>query len=246
MIICLAADVVLLAAFVVAESRVAHPMFDLSLLRVPTFTGGSIAAFAMNGSLYAMLLYFVLYLQDVLGYSALDAGLRIAIISAAKLVTAVIAGRLSERVPARWLIGPGLLLVGIGLILMAGLSGASVLDPPDPRVHRRRARRRPGQPAARLDRDRRRPAGQGRHGLRGQHDLPASRHRRPASPRSARSSRRQSQHHLTSVLPPPLAGSARTFVNVVRQGSIGQLLGKLPPADRGLPPRRCGRVSLRA
>ena len=100
-------------------------MFDLSLLRVPTFTGGSIAAFAMNGSLYAMLLYFVIYLQDVLGYSALGAGLRLAVISLAQLVTATIAGRLSERVPARWLIGPGLLLVGIGLILMAGLSGTS-------------------------------------------------------------------------------------------------------------------------
>ena len=36
--------------------------------------GGAIAAFAMNGSLYAMLLYFVIYLQDVLGYSALGAG----------------------------------------------------------------------------------------------------------------------------------------------------------------------------
>ena len=99
----------------VAESRVAHPMFDLSLLRVPTFSGGSIAAFAMNGSLYAMLLYFVIYLQDVLGYSALGAGLRIAVLSAAQLVTSVIAGRLAEKVPTRWLIGPGLLLVGIGL-----------------------------------------------------------------------------------------------------------------------------------
>ena len=125
MIICLAAAVVLLAAFVVTESRVAHPMFDLSLLRVPTFSGGAIAAFAMNGSLYAMLLYFVIYLQDVLGYSALAAGLRIAILSVAQLVTSVIAGRLSERVPTRWLIGPGLLLVGIGLIVMAGLNGDS-------------------------------------------------------------------------------------------------------------------------
>ena len=107
MIICLAAAVVLLAAFGVTESRVAHPMFDLSLLRVPTFSGGAIAAFAMNGSLYAMLLYFVIYLQDVLGYSALAAGLRIAILSVAQLVTSVIAGRLSERVPTRWLIGPG-------------------------------------------------------------------------------------------------------------------------------------------
>ena len=79
----------------------------------------------MNGSLFAVLLWLVLYLQDVLGFSAQDAGLRLAIISGAQFVTAAIAGRLSERVPARWLIGPGLLLVGVGLIVMGGLSGAS-------------------------------------------------------------------------------------------------------------------------
>ena len=87
--------------------------------------GGSIAAFAMNGSLYAVLLWLVIYLQDVLGFSAQDAGLRLAIISGAQFVTATIAGRVSERVPARWLIGPGLLLVGVGLIIMAGLTGGS-------------------------------------------------------------------------------------------------------------------------
>ena len=124
-IVCLAAGVVLLAAFGVVESRVAHPMFDLSLLRVPTFAGGSIAAFAMNGSLYAVLLYFVIYLQDVLGYSALGTGLRVAILSLAQLVTSVVAGRVSERVPTRWLIGPGLLLVGVGLLVMTGLTGLS-------------------------------------------------------------------------------------------------------------------------
>ncbi len=122
---CLAIALVALSGFIVAERRVAHPMFDLSLLRVPTFAGGSIAAFAMNGSLYAVLLYLVIYLQDILGYSAQDAGLRIAIISGAQFVTATAAGRASERVPARWLIGPGLLLVGIGLVIMGGLSSAS-------------------------------------------------------------------------------------------------------------------------
>ena len=124
-IICLAIAAAALAGFIAAESRVAHPMFDLSLLRVPTFAGGSIAAFAMNGSLYAVLLWLVIYLQDVLGFSAQDAGLRLAIISGAQLVTAFVAGRFSERVPARWLIGPGLLLVGVGLILMGGLTGES-------------------------------------------------------------------------------------------------------------------------
>jgi EmrB/QacA subfamily drug resistance transporter len=124
-IVCLAIGCALLAGFIAAERRVAHPMFDLSLLRTPTFAGGSIAAFAMNGSLYAVLLWLVLYLQDILGYSAQDAGLRLAIISGAQFVTAAIAGRFSERVPARWLIGPGLALVGIGLVVMAGLSGDS-------------------------------------------------------------------------------------------------------------------------
>ena len=55
----------------------------------------------------------------------IDAGLRLAIISGAQFVTAAIAGRVSERVPARWLIGPGLVLVGVGLIVMGGLTGAS-------------------------------------------------------------------------------------------------------------------------
>ena len=124
-IVCLAVGAVALAAFILAEGRVAHPMFDLSLLRTPTFAGASIAAFAMNGSLYAVLLFLVIYLQEVLGYSAQGAGLRLAIISVAQLVTATIAGRLSERVPVRWLIGPGLMLVGVGLILTAGLTGSS-------------------------------------------------------------------------------------------------------------------------
>ena len=80
----------------------------------------------MNGSLYAVLLWLVIYLQDVLGFSAQDAGLRLAIISGAQFVTATIAGR-AERARARALAhrpGPGL-GVGIGLIIMAGLTGGS-------------------------------------------------------------------------------------------------------------------------
>ncbi|MEY9844535.1 EmrB/QacA subfamily drug resistance transporter [Streptacidiphilus sp. BW17] len=115
----------LLVAFVLTELRVAHPMFDMSLFRKPTFVGGLCAAFAMNGSLFAMLLYIVLYLQDVLGYSALATGTRLLVNSGAMLVAATLAGRLSERVPARWLIGPGLIGVGVGLLLMAGLNGSS-------------------------------------------------------------------------------------------------------------------------
>jgi EmrB/QacA subfamily drug resistance transporter len=116
---------VLLAAFPFVERAVKQPMFDLNLFRKPTFVGGAVAAFAMNGSLFAMLLYFTLYLQEILGYSALQTGLRLAIITGATLFTAIPAGRLSARVPVRWLIGPGLLMVGAGLLLMRGLDASS-------------------------------------------------------------------------------------------------------------------------
>ena len=58
----------MLAVFAGVERRSAHPMFDLKLLRLPTFSGGSVAAFGLSASIFSVLLYLVLYLQDILGY----------------------------------------------------------------------------------------------------------------------------------------------------------------------------------
>ncbi len=116
---------VLLIGFLIAERYVGDPMFDLSLFRLPTFSGGAIAAFGISASIFSMLLYLTLYLQDLLQYSALQTGLRLVILSGAILVVATIAGRVSSHVPARLLIGPGLLIVGVSLLLMRGLSAGS-------------------------------------------------------------------------------------------------------------------------
>jgi MFS family permease len=124
-IICLVLAAGFFAAFVAVEHRTAHPLFDLSLFRIPTFSGGLAAAFAMNGSLFAMLVYVVLYLQDDLGYSALATGVRLLLLSGATLIASTIAGVLSEHMPVRWLVGPGLFLVGVGLLLLTGLEGTS-------------------------------------------------------------------------------------------------------------------------
>jgi len=124
-IICLVLAAVFLLGFLAVEERVAHPMFDLSLLRVPTFNGGLISAFCMNGSLFAMFVYIVLYLQNDLGYSALGAGLRMLLTSMVSLVFSFVAGRLSAHVPVRWLIGPGLVFVGVGILLMTGIQATS-------------------------------------------------------------------------------------------------------------------------
>jgi EmrB/QacA subfamily drug resistance transporter len=121
----LVAAAVLLAAFVVVELAQSAPMFDFSLLRKPTFVGGLAAAFAISAGLFALLTYLVLYLQNVLGYSAVETGVRLLALTGAIFVTAGIAGRLSARVPTRLLIGPGFALIGAGLLLMRGLTPAS-------------------------------------------------------------------------------------------------------------------------
>jgi EmrB/QacA subfamily drug resistance transporter len=122
---CFAAAAVLLAAFVVVEARSAHPMFDLRLFRLPTFVGGDVAAFGLSAGIFSVLLFLVLYLQDVLGYSALQTGLRLLILSGAIMLVSGAAGRLTTKVPVRALIGPGLVLVGVGLLLMRGLTATS-------------------------------------------------------------------------------------------------------------------------
>jgi EmrB/QacA subfamily drug resistance transporter len=122
---CFAVAAVLLLVFVLVELRMAHPMFDLNLFRLPTFSGGLVAAFGLSASIFSMLLYLVLYLQDILGYSALGTGVRLTIISGGILVMAAVSGRLTSVVPIRFLIGPGLLLIGVGLLLMRGLNASS-------------------------------------------------------------------------------------------------------------------------
>jgi EmrB/QacA subfamily drug resistance transporter len=122
---CLAVAAVLLAVFVIVELRSAQPMFDMKLFKLPTFSGGSVAAFGLSASIFSMLLYLVLYLQDILGYSPLATGARLMVISGGILVTSTVAGRLTSRVPIRLLVGPGLIVVGIELLLMRGLDAGS-------------------------------------------------------------------------------------------------------------------------
>jgi EmrB/QacA subfamily drug resistance transporter len=117
----LAAGVALAAAFAAIELRSQSPMLDVRLFRVPAFTGAALAAFAVAASAFSMLLFIVLYLQNALGYSPLQAGLRLLPITAMAFVFSPLAARLSERVPLRALIGGGLALAATGLLVAGGL-----------------------------------------------------------------------------------------------------------------------------
>src|ERR1700733_994004 len=111
----LVASLVLLVLFVIVERVQERPMLDLTLFRRPAFTGANIVAFALSGSIFAMFLYLTLYIQDVLGFGPLQAGLRFLPITLLSFFVAPIAGRLSVRVPIRLLLGGGLLLISVGL-----------------------------------------------------------------------------------------------------------------------------------
>jgi predicted MFS family arabinose efflux permease len=118
----LVAAAVLLSAFVVSQAVEETSMVDLALFRRPAFVGAQTTAFTISASMFSMFLYLTLYLQNVLGLSALKTGLIFLPLSALSFVTAPIAGRLSARFPVRALIGGGLALNAVAMWLMSRLT----------------------------------------------------------------------------------------------------------------------------
>jgi len=123
---------VLLGAFAMIELRQESPMLDFRLFKVPTFTGAQITAFSISSGMFAQFLFLPLYLENVLGYSAVATGVRFLPLSLLAFVVAPISGRLSTRIPVRLLLSGGLALCGVALLLMWGIdvdSGWTTLLP---------------------------------------------------------------------------------------------------------------------
>ena len=113
------AAAVLLALFVATQATERVTMIDLSLFGRPAFVGAQITAFAISSTLFAMFLYITLYLQNILGLSALQTGVRFLPLSLLAFLVAPLAGRLSSRLPIRALLGTGLALCAIAMWLMS-------------------------------------------------------------------------------------------------------------------------------
>ena len=112
-----AASGALFAAFIAIQRRVSAPMLPLGLFRNRPFTGAQIAAFAISASFFALFLYTTLYLQRILGLSAMEAGL---VYVPGTLLMVFISGasaQLASRVAPGTIIGGGLALVAVGLTL---------------------------------------------------------------------------------------------------------------------------------
>jgi EmrB/QacA subfamily drug resistance transporter len=116
---------VLLGAFYIWERRTRTPMLDMNFFRNPRFSAASgslmLTFFAMFGSLFLL----TQYLQSVLGYSALEAGVRLIPMAATQMVVAPLSAKIVERVGSKIVVAAGLLTGAAGLAIASQLTPGS-------------------------------------------------------------------------------------------------------------------------
>jgi EmrB/QacA subfamily drug resistance transporter len=127
---CLIGFGVLLIAFVVIESRAKQPLMRLGIFRVGTVAGANVVGFLLGASLFSMFFLLTLYMQQVLGYSAIKAGLAFLATAGTAVVAAGAAQALVNRVGVRWVMATGMALMAAGLFLYTQLpvNGSFVSD----------------------------------------------------------------------------------------------------------------------
>ena len=113
-----------LVAFVVLELRQRLPMLELSLFRNRTFSGSNVAMLFVGLAMFGTFFYVSLYMQNVLGYSPVQAGASFLPMTVLIILIAPLAGRQSDRFGSRWLVGGGMTLLAIMLFYYSTL-GAS-------------------------------------------------------------------------------------------------------------------------
>ena len=125
----IALAVLALPAFVFVENRVKAPMVQFDLLADRNFLGAIVVAMIISFAMLGVFFFLALYMQDILGYSPLEAGVRFLPSTLMIVLVAPIAGRLADRFGPRWLIGGGLLLVAASLFSFSGIAvDSSYLD----------------------------------------------------------------------------------------------------------------------
>ena len=114
-----------LTAFGLLQWRQSDPMLDLSFFRNRTFNAGNATAFLVTFSMFATFFFLTIYMQTILGLSALETGVRFLPMTILIIVTAPIAGRLSDKYGSRWLLTGGMTMVSLSLFLESRITDSS-------------------------------------------------------------------------------------------------------------------------
>ncbi len=112
-----------LVAFVLLERHQRAPMLDLSLFRNRTFGGANAAMLFVGLAMFGTFFYVSLYMQNVLGYSPVQAGASFLPMTILVILIAPRAGALTDRVGSRWLVGTGMTLLAVMLFYYSTLGG---------------------------------------------------------------------------------------------------------------------------
>lgn len=116
---------VALMLFIVFEWRQRAPMLKLSLFRNRTFTGANVTGLLVMLALLGVLFFVSIYLQAVLGYSAVEAGAMFLPMTLLMMALSPVAGKLSDAIGPRWPITIGMTLLGVSLVLWSRLDLSS-------------------------------------------------------------------------------------------------------------------------
>jgi EmrB/QacA subfamily drug resistance transporter len=124
----LALAAALLIAFVVIELRSPQPLVPFRIFRLRTLTGANVVGILIGASLFSMFFFISLYMQQVLGYSAIHAGLSYLPLALTIIVTAGVASQLVTRVGFKPVLAAGMVFIAAGLIWFGQVSvGGSFL-----------------------------------------------------------------------------------------------------------------------
>ncbi len=120
----------LLAAFVVIELRSAEPLVRLSIFRTRSLSAANLTMFLVASGMFAMFFFNTLYVQRVLGYGPLEAGVSFLPFTAGIMVSAGLASNLAPRIGVRPVAAAGMTLTVLGLLLFARMpvSGSWPVD----------------------------------------------------------------------------------------------------------------------
>jgi EmrB/QacA subfamily drug resistance transporter len=115
-------SVALVAAFVVIELRSKAPLVPFRIFRLRTLTGANVVGLLLGASLFSMFFYISLYMQQVLGYSPIHAGLSYLPLAVSIIVAAGLGGQLVTRFGFKPILAVGMLLVALGLLWFSRVS----------------------------------------------------------------------------------------------------------------------------
>jgi EmrB/QacA subfamily drug resistance transporter len=118
----LALSLALIGAFVAIELRSKAPLVPFRIFRLRTLTGANVVGILLGASLFSMFFFISLYMQQVLGYSPIHAGLSYLPLAVTIIVAAGLGGQLVTRFGFKAILAAGMLLVALGLVWFSRVS----------------------------------------------------------------------------------------------------------------------------